>query len=712
MTQAGSWIRNGLLRRTNIPALLATLVVVAGWLAAETQARNNHVDAQRAEIASKIALLREDLEGAVNGPIQLVRGLIAVIATEPDMTQARFADLASRLISNEPMLRNIAAAPDLVIRMMYPLEGNEQALGLDYNSVPEQRDAALRARDRGELVLAGPVNLVQGGQGFIGRFPVFLQDTDGTQVFWGLVSAVMDLEILYAQAGLSDDMPFSVTLTGQDATGSDGQRFFGPEVTQDDTPVMASVQLPTGSWQIEALPHGGWDTVHPQIWTIRAVLFLAAALILVPSIAMGQSMEARQRAIEELEAANIALQHRMHDLESARAAQTETEVQLRQAQKLEAVGQLTGGVAHDFNNLLTVILGNAELLADELRDREHLRQLAEMTATAAERGAELTSRLLAFSRKQPLQPRVLDIGAQLSNGLEGLLRRTLTETIDLRIERPDDLWLAEIDPNQLDSALLNIVLNARDAMPDGGRITIGIENAVLGEDDALRDPELVAGEYIRITVTDTGHGMSEETLARVFEPFFTTKEVGHGSGLGLSMVYGFARQSGGHVRIWSAPGKGTSVSLHFPRVPGVGGQSQGKNRARTVVGGKEVILVVEDDELVRQNVRENLLDLGYQVIEASDGPEALERLDQTPGVDLLFTDIILPGGMNGRVLADAARVVRPGLKVLFTSGYTEDAILRHGRLDPEVELLGKPYRRAQLAEKIRAVMGKAGGSSR
>jgi len=394
----------------------------------------------------------------------------------------------------------------------------------------------------------------------------------------------------------------------------------------------------------------------------------------------------------------------MQNLETARAAQAEAEVQLRQAQKLEAVGQLTGGVAHDFNNLLTVILGNAEILAESLHDQDYLRKLAEMTANAAERGSELTSHLLAFSRKQPLQPRVLDVGQQVCNSLESLLRRTLPETITLEIERAENLWLAEIDPSQLESALLNIVLNARDAMPGGGRITIEIKNTELGEDFVLDDPDLKAGQYIMITVTDSGHGMSDEILARVFEPFFTTKEVGRGSGLGLSMVYGFVKQSGGHVRICSEPDNGTSVTLCFPRSQIERAPNQVGNTFRPVSGGAETILVVEDDELVRQHVRATLLGLGYKVVEAESGLQAIEILERTLDVDLLFTDIVLPGGMNGRVLADAAKALRPDLKVLFTSGYTEDTIVHHGRLDPEVELLGKPYRRTQLAEKLRKVL--------
>lgn len=322
-------VRTALLRKTNMPALIALLVVIAGWIVAETQARDNHIQAQRATITAQVAVLRADLESAVNGPIQLVRGLIATIETEPDMDQLRFAELASRLIDDQRLLRNVAAAPDMVIQMMYPIAGNEQAIGLDYSLMPQQRDAAMRVRDTGELVVAGPVDLVQGGQGFIGRFPVFLPNIDGPPVFWGLVSAVMDLEVLYAQAGLNDELPFAVTLIGRDATGSQGPRFFGPDVTPLEEPVLSNVQLPLGSWQIAALPHGGWQTHPPNIWLIRALMLFAAAMLLLPSIQMGRLMEARQLAIGELKAANTVLKRQMHDLEAARAAQAETETQLR-----------------------------------------------------------------------------------------------------------------------------------------------------------------------------------------------------------------------------------------------------------------------------------------------------------------------------------------------------------------------------------------------
>lgn len=317
------------MRKTNLPGLLALLVVVAGWIVVETQARHNHIQAQRVAITSQVAVLRADLEGAVNGPIQLVRGLIAAIETEPDMDQTRFSELAGRLVDDQRLLRNVGAAPDMVIRLMYPIAGNEQAIGLDYTRMPEQREAALRVLETGDLVLAGPVDLVQGGRGFVGRFPVFVPNNDGTQNFWGLVSAVMDVDVLYAEAGLNETLPFSVTLTGRDSTGAQGPSFFGPAISDADMPVLSEVQLPTGSWQIAALPHRGWQTQPPQIWPIRALLLLAAALILVPSIQMGRSMEARRLAIREVESANAVLQHQMHDLQAARAAQTKTEAQLR-----------------------------------------------------------------------------------------------------------------------------------------------------------------------------------------------------------------------------------------------------------------------------------------------------------------------------------------------------------------------------------------------
>ncbi len=381
----------------------------------------------------------------------------------------------------------------------------------------------------------------------------------------------------------------------------------------------------------------------------------------------------------------------------------ELEERYRQSLKLEAVGQLTGGVAHDFNNLLTIIIGNTEVFQDNLDESHPLRQYADMNARAADRAAELTNRLLAFSRRQALDPQVIDLNAVIA-GLEDMLRRTLGEDIDIEIVRADGLWHTEVDVGQIEAAILNLANNSRDAMPSGGALTIETANASLDDNFASTDPDLKSGQYVVIAVSDTGCGIPKDKIDRVFEPFFTTKAVGKGTGLGLSMVYGLVKQSGGHIRIYSELNEGTAVKLYFPRhfgpplAPGLG------TEAGTPLRGQETILIVEDDDLILQQLEAQLSGLGYKVVTASQGITPLEILRERYDVDLLFTDVVLPGGMSGRQIADAAQTIRPGLKVLYTSGYSENAIDHHGRLDPGVELLSKPYRRAELAAKVRKVL--------
>lgn len=383
------------------------------------------------------------------------------------------------------------------------------------------------------------------------------------------------------------------------------------------------------------------------------------------------------------------------------------EAQLEQAQRLEAVGQLTGGVAHDFNNLLTVILGNSELLMEKLVGNDRLRMLAEMTRTAAQRGADLTHRLLAFSRRQALEPRSVDTHEVLL-GMHDMLRRTLGENIEIEFRHGAGLWRALVDPSQLEGAVLNLCINARDAMKGGGRLTMETTNAWLDDAHGTPYPDLSPGQYVLVAVSDTGTGIAPEHLARVFEPFFTTKEKGKGTGLGLSMVFGFVKQSRGHVKVYSEVGQGTTVKMYLPRAdlsdewsedgsPDTGSE-------RDARGGDETVLLVEDDELVRQHARNVLLGLGYTVIEATNGPDALQIIRGQSHIDLLFTDVIMPGGMNGPQLVEAAHGVRPQLKVLYTSGYTENAIVHQGRLDKGVHLLNKPYRRAELARKVRLAL--------
>ncbi|MBI5265334.1 MAG: MASE4 domain-containing protein [Bradyrhizobium sp.] len=379
------------------------------------------------------------------------------------------------------------------------------------------------------------------------------------------------------------------------------------------------------------------------------------------------------------------------------------EAQLRHAQKMDAVGQLTGGVAHDFNNILTVITGTIGILTDAVADRPELVSIAKLIDDAAERGAQLTKHLLAFARRQPLQPREVDVNTLVLETAR-LLRPTLGEHVTISVQLADDVWLALVDPNQLTTAILNLALNARDAMPDGGKLVLETRNVHLDDGHTGMKSDVVVGNYVMIAVSDTGTGIPAEHLEKVFDPFFTTKEVGKGTGLGLSMVFGFVKQSGGHVKIYSEEGHGTSLKLYLPRSTGVQESEVGAMQFPTVEGGDETILVVEDDALVRQYVMAQILSLGYTALEAADATEALNIIDGGADVDLLFTDVIMPGPMNGRQLADEALKRRPALKTLFTSGYTENAIVHYGRLDSGVLLLAKPYRKSELARMIRVAL--------
>lgn len=382
----------------------------------------------------------------------------------------------------------------------------------------------------------------------------------------------------------------------------------------------------------------------------------------------------------------------------------ELEEKLRESQKLEAMGQLTGGVAHDFNNLLTVILGNAEILSHRLSGNQQLQAMAEMTVKAAERGAELTSRLLSFARRQPLKPITLNAN-RLIRGSEELFQRTLPKSIQIDVVEDEELWSINVDTGQLEMALLNLVINARDSMRDGGKLTIESANTHLDSDYAATEGEVTPGQYVRLTISDTGCGMTEETIKRAFEPFFTTKEVGKGSGLGLSMVFGFVKQSEGHIKIRSRINAGTSVNLYFPRSKADTRPDPCVVEPGEIKGRNEHILIVEDDDLVREHLYSQLIDMGYRVTAAVDGPNALELLKKIGHIDLLLTDIIMPNGINGRQLADMVRKLKPDLKILFTSGYTENTIVHDGKLDADLELLSKPYRKQELASKVRKVLG-------
>jgi signal transduction histidine kinase len=415
-------------------------------------------------------------------------------------------------------------------------------------------------------------------------------------------------------------------------------------------------------------------------------------------------------ALGLLLAADAAARRRAErQLRNARHELSQAREQLAQSHKMEAVGQLTGGVAHDFNNLLMVIVGNLEMAQRHLESwtdgpAERLRRVINNAMRGAQRATTITQRLLAFSRKQPLEPKPLDVD-NLLRGLSDFLRRSVGETVALDIVGTDDLWHVEVDPGQLEAAILNLAVNARDAMPTGGKLTITTSNSFLDDEYCREHEELVAGPYVQIAFSDTGVGMSKDVLERVFEPFFTTKPAGQGTGLGLSQVYGFVKQSGGQVEIDSEPGAGTTIRLYLPRLPGHVGDDQAAERPVAAEDLAHTILLVEDDHDVRAYVAEILRELHFRVLEAHDADSALGLIDRNDvRLDLLLTDVVLPG-LNGQQLAEQVKARQPEIKILFMTGYSQDSVVDQGHIDPGVEMMQKPVTREVLEQQIRAVLG-------
>jgi signal transduction histidine kinase len=460
------------------------------------------------------------------------------------------------------------------------------------------------------------------------------------------------------------------------------------------TRLVSILTLWVPAYDVEGLAKGFLALISVAV-TAAMVLMLPRLLVLPTRIQLQQAYAALDEEVRQRRKAEAMVQ-RFREIEA-------TESQVRHAQKMEAVGQLTGGVAHDFNNILTVITGTIEMLSEAVKDRPHLVQITNMIGAAAARGADLTQHLLAFARRQPLQPHNVDINALVIE-VARLLRPTLGEQIEIESMLAHDCAPALIDPSLLSTAILNLALNARDAMPDGGKLTLETCNVVLDETYASMNSEVSPGNYVMIAVSDSGRGIPASQLEKVFEPFYTTKDVGKGSGLGLSMVYGFVKQSNGHIRIYSEEGHGTTVKLYLPQATSVAEPLPAEAGISACVGGDESILIVEDDALVREYVVTQIGRLGYHTLAANNAAEALAIINGPERIDLLFTDVIMPGGLNGRQLAIEAQTLRPGLKILFTSGYTENAIVHHGRLDAGVLLLPKPYVSSDLARMIRTAL--------
>jgi PAS domain S-box-containing protein len=592
--------------------------------------------------------LGADTRGVISGLVDLA------IKQENRLLAQRQATLAAFQATNEKVdLLSIGLVFALLVLGVYLLA---QAVLRESRSMADLRQSEERFR----LLVSG-----------VRDYAIFLLDADGKVASWNLgaerIKGYRHAEIL----------------------GKDYSVFYLPEERESGTPV---VELKQAAEQ---------GVVETEGWRVRkdGSRFYAHA-ILTALRTEDESLRGYAKITRDV----TDRRAQQKALEDSRAA-------LAQAQKMESLGQLTGGMAHDFNNLLTVIIGSIDLVLRKRVSEDKADELLDAAKLAGEQGASLVRRLLAFSRRQTLAPQNVDVN-RLVTGMSELLRRTLGESVGLETILGGALWRTLVDPNQLESALLNLAVNARDAMGEHGKLTIETGNTFLDESYAATQGELAPGEYVVIAVSDSGSGMSPQTIARAFDPFFTTKPEGRGTGLGLSQVHGFAKQSGGHVALHSEPGQGTTVKMYLPRNTAVEAPDRLETpKPEEMTPSGETVLLVEDEPLVRMYGSEALGELGYVVLEASDGHEALRTLDAHPEITLLFTDVGLPNGMNGRRLAEEARVRRPSLKVLFATGYAKDGVIHNGVLEADVGLLEKPYTVESLAKKLKQMAASGRTSS-
>ena len=784
---------------TYIPVLVVGLSLLVIGLYIDRLNSNTKLQKLQHELINKLSAVRAQLEGNINTNIMLVKGLVVAVSLEPDMSTERFIALSSPLLTGNSQIRNIAAAPNLIIQYMNPVAGNEKAIGLDYRLVPEQYNSVKLARDTGELVLAGPVNLVQGGQGFIARIPVFVTSENAKESrFWGIISSVIDTDKFYTASGLYNT-EFDIAIRKQHSKSESGEIIFGEPEIFNLSPVSTDISLPHGKWELAAIPRGGWKLDAKSIQYSRLILFTVGLLVLIPLFVLARSMQKKKESEEFLrlvfkhspvgialndyetgafiDANNALLEHTGYtseeffklsywditpgkykdaeDIQLKNLQQTgqygpyekeyirkggnyypvllrgilvndksgkkmiwsfiediserkHAEKSLQRSQKMDAIGQLTGGIAHDFNNILGIILGNLELL--ELGIKNNSDKVSQRIADinkAGQRAVDLTKQLLSFSRSKSSRREVTNIN-DLIRKIENLISRSLTPEIETQKNLAKGLWLTNIDQGDFEDALLNLSINARDAMSGHGQLNILTKNVVLDKASSSHIVNGREGEFIELTISDTGSGITEEQLEHIFEPFYTTKDEGKGTGLGLSMVYGFIQRSEGFIQVTSKPGQGTTIKIYLPRCESKDSPAEtiDNNKQARLPVGSETLLIVDDEESLLELAKTFLENAGYKIFTATNAEEALRILQQQTDISLLFSDIVMPGDINGYQLAEKARKNFPELKVLLTSGYTGKAIADNSFTQARLtsNILRKPYSKEELTIRIRTLL--------
>lgn len=637
----------------------------------------------RDDVRDSLAKIRGRLESNVLANVQLVRGIPGLISLKPDFSQSDFEKAMAPIFGERSQVRNIAAAPDMVIRFMYPIQGNEKAIGLDYRTNPAQFEAADLARRERRLVLAGPVDLVQGGTAFISRIPVFLKDADGSERFWGLVSAVIEADQLFRESGLlNNNLPIEIGMRGKDGTGSHGECFFGPEDIWDQSPVLNEIELPYGSWQMAAIPKTGWTTSPRGLWTQRIMFLLTGGLIVIPLLILART---RNQLLETV------IQR-----QKAEDERRELELQVLHKQKLESLGLLAGGVAHDFNNILTAMMGFIYLLENRLQADEESRELLKNVSDAAERASSLCNQLLAYSGKGQFVIESIDL-SELIRETEALLRVSIPRTTQVILDLADDLPRIEADASQIRQVVMNLITNATEAIgekPGKVRIQTGLSN--LSPRDVAQNlvgNSCDVGEHVTIRVSDSGCGMTPETLNRMFDPFFTTKKTGRG--LGMAAVLGVVRSHNGAILCDTHPGGGTSFTVAFP--PTTRAQVlplESKTGAELSI--HQTILLVDDEPVIRTGVAKALKDRGFTVLTASDGEEGMRIFNShRKEIGLCIIDMVMPK-LDGKAMLREIRKTSPDARVILTSGYAKEAFVHQSQLKAPIAFLKKPFRIDQL----------------
>jgi signal transduction histidine kinase/CheY-like chemotaxis protein len=708
-------------RRFTLPlaALVAGLVatLAAALLMAEAEAGRREARFRGLAHSAESAI-----ESRMLVQLTLLRGMAGLFNASDEVSRDEFRAYAARLnlarnypgvlgigySAFRPPARGQAGGSSAILYLEPQNRLNAQALGYDMLSEATRRQAMQAAQKSGVSVLSGRVRLRQEIEpvkqpGFLIYTPLYRARTG---LFYGWVySPLRAYDLFGAIFAHSDLRDIAVEVFDGPPAESNLLYRSAQPVRSAEYRSERPLKMAGRTWTVRVTSSSAFteDTAVPAPLGVAAagalISLLAAFILYLQGRAARRTEDQVLLRTAELRAANAQL---VAEGEARKAA----EAKVAQMQKMEAIGQLTGGIAHDFNNMLTVVIGNLDIARRRIADPERVARAIDHAAQGAQKAADLTQSLLAFGRQAPLRPQLLDPRA-LVGGMADMLRRTLGETIDLQTAVALDSWSVCVDRAQLESALLNLAINARDAMADGGRLRIETGNVELRDGDLPQAETPAIGPHLRIAVADTGHGMSPDVLERALDPFFTTKPIGKGTGLGLSQVFGFVRQSGGHLAIASTPGAGTTVSIYLPRHQGeqVRAVDDQESRAEDLLRARpgETILVVEDEDQVREISVETLQELGYRVIAASGAAEAMARLSEASDVDLLFTDVVMPE-TDGRLLATQALAEHPDLKVLFTTGYARDAIVHDGRVDADVELLEKPFTAAQLARKVRALL--------